>query len=531
MHHIVADGWSLGVLVREVTTLYAAALAGAPSPLPEPTIQYADFSAWQRGWLQGEELERQLAYWRQALAGVPALLDLPADRPLPAARAQRGARIRAPFAPGSGREVARFARRHEATPFIVLLAAFQALLSRLTGQEDLTVGSPVANRSRAEIEPLIGFFVNTLVLRGDLEGNPSFGDLLGRVRQTVLEAFTHQDLPFEQLVEALSPERHLAVNPLFRVLFAVQNAPLGAVELPGLTLAPLPSEGEVTQLDLELSFWESAGELALDVSYRTDLFDAPTPRRLAAQLEALLCAVMADPSLRLSEAPILPPEQRQQLLVEWNPAPAPETGGRLLLHRRFEAQVARTPDAPALSMDGERLAYAELDRRANRLARHLRAAGVRAGERVALLLERSMEMIVALLAVLKAEAAYVPLDPSHPAERLAAALADSGAVLLVTAGNQDSFGVPAIRLDAERDAIGRHAAERLDGSESLGIDAELPAYVIYTSGSTGKPKGVIVSHANVDRLFMAAEPFFGFGAEDVWTLFHSYAFDFSVWEI
>ncbi len=532
IHHIVADGWSVGVLIREITALYGAAVAGLPSPLPELPLQYADFSAWQRSWLQGGELERQLAYWRQALAGAPATLDLPADRPLPAVRSEAGARVRVPFSPALREALARFARRHEATPFMVLLAAFQALLSRLTGQEDLTVGSPVAGRNRVEIEPLIGFFVNTLVLRGDLTGDPSFGELLARVRQTTLEAFAHQDLPFEQLVEELRPERHLAIHPLFQVLFAVQNAPLGGMELPGLTLAPLPFETRVVQFDLDLSFWDSAAGLVADVGYRTDLFDPPTPRRLAAHLEVLLSAMMADASLRLAAAPILSAEERQQLLVEWNPAPAAAGPGQLL-HRRFEAQAERTPGAPAVSLGTERLTYAGLDRLSNRLARHLRAAGVRPGDRVALRLERSAEMIAAILAVLKAGAAYVPLDPSHPAERLDETLADSGAVLLITKGitkgdSPAAAGVRTLRLDAEALEINRRSGERLEGPE---LDAELPAYVIYTSGSTGRPKGVVVSHASVDRLFTAAEPWFGFRADDVWSCFHSYAFDFSVWEI
>jgi amino acid adenylation domain-containing protein len=526
IHHVVADGWSVGVLIREITALYGAAVAGLPSPLPELPLQYADFAVWQRGWLQGEELERQLAYWRQALAGAPATLDLPADRPLPALRSEAGARVSVAFASALREELAPFARRHEATPFMVLLAAFQALLCRLTGQEDLTVGSPVAGRSRAESEPLIGFFVNTLVMRGDLAGDPSFGELLARVRQTTLDAFAHQDLPFEQLVEELRPERQLAVHPLFQVLFAVQNAPLGTMELPGLTLSPLPFATRVAQFDLDLSFWDSADGLVADVGYRTDLFDPPTPRRLVRQLEVLLGAVLADPSLRLSAAPILTVEERQQLLVEWNPAPVAAAPAQLL-HRRFEAQAARTPGAIALAVGEERLTYAGLDRLANRLAHHLQAAGVRPGDRVALRLERSAEMIAAILAVLKAGAAYVPLDPSHPAERLAETLADSGAALLITDGATEA-GVRTVRLDSERREINRRSGERLAGPE---LDAAFPAYVIYTSGSTGRPKGVVVSHASVDRLFTAAEPWFGFGADDVWSCFHSYAFDFSVWEI
>ncbi|HEY4588188.1 MAG TPA: AMP-binding protein, partial [Thermoanaerobaculia bacterium] len=396
---------------------------------------------------------------------------------------------------------------------MLLLAAFDVLLARYSGQRDILVGSPIANRNRAEIEPLIGFFVNMLVLRGEVVGDPPFPDLLGRVREETLEAYAHQDLPFDRLVEELRPERSLASHPLFQVICVLQNAPRSAEELPGLTFSGLAQEVTSTRFDLELQSMELPdGSLAVPFHYSSDLFDAATAERLSGALVVLLEALAEDPARRISELPLLRSEELHQLLAEWNPAPVQAAVPRCL-HRRFEEQVDRAPQAPALSVAGASLTYGELDARANRLARHLQARGVRPGDRVALLLERSAEMVVALLGVLKAGAAYVPIDPDYPEERIAFLRADSGAALLLTA------------VDLE--ALDAYSSERLD----LELAAELPAYVIYTSGSTGTPKGVVVTHANVDRLFTATDPWFGFNADDVWVLFHSYAFDFSVWEI
>src|SRR4051812_34131812 len=515
-HHIVSDGWSMGVLVREATALYAAALAGRPSPLPELPIQYADFAVWQRRWLSEGELERQLSYWRQRLAGMPAGFALPFDRPRPARPTWRGALVDALVGPEVTAGLRRLAREGEATLFMVLLAAFQVYLRRITGQGDLPLGSPIANRNRAEIEPLIGFFVNMLVLRGEVVGDPPFPALLGRVREETLEAYAHQDLPLDRLVEELRPERSLALHPLFQVICVLQNAPRSAVELSGLTFSGLAREVTSTRFDLELQAAELPdGGLLAAFIYSTDLFDAATAARLSSALEVLLHALGEDPARRLSELPLLRPEELHQLLAEHNPpaaaAPAPQC-----LHRRFEARVDRDPHAPAVSVAGAAgspLTYGELDARANRLARRLQARGVGPGDRVALLLERSAELVVAILGVLKAGAAYVPIDPAYPAERVAFVRADSGAALLLTAADLEG-------LDA-------YGSERL----AIPLDAELPAYVIYTSGSTGTPKGVVVTHADVDRLLTATDPWFGFGPEDVWVLFHSYAFDFSVWEL
>jgi amino acid adenylation domain-containing protein len=530
-HHVAADGWSLAaVFVPELTRLYAALVEGRPSPLAGLPVQYADYAVWQREWLRGAVLDEQLAYWRRQLAGL-APLELPADRPRPPAPSGRGGSRLWDLPAAAVERLNRRAREGDATLFMALLAAFAALLHRETGAVELPVGMPVASRSRREIEGLIGFFVNTLVLRGDLAGDPDLPALLARCRDAVLGALSHQDVPFERLVDELGLPRNPHRPPLLRVTFQLQAAAGGgALELPGLALTPFDAGVETAKFDLVVNLFEAGGAIAGVFLYDTDLFDAATIARLAGHFTTLLAAWTDEPAQHLADLPLLTAAERHQLLTEWNPAPG-VAGARLALHRRFEAQVDRAPEAPALSWQEERLTYGELDRRANRLARHLQVAGVWPGDRVALLLERSVEMVVALLATLKAGAAYVPLDPAYPAERLAFSLADSGVSLLVTVGEHaadlPAAAVRTVHLDAERDAIERRSDERLETA----ADADLPAYVIYTSGSTGRPKGVVVTHANVDRLFTATDPWFGFGTDDVWTLFHSYAFDFSVWEI
>ena len=435
-HHVSADGWSLtSVFVPELARLYAAFTEGHPSPLPELPLQYADYALWQREWLRGPVLEEQLAYWRRQLAGVVPI-DLPADRPRPPAPTGRGRSRFWELPAGRVAALGRLARQGEGTLFMALLAAFSAVVSRQTGQAEVPVGMPVASRSRTEIEGLIGFFVNTLVLRGDLAGDPDFPTLLARSRDTVLGALSHQDLPFERLVDELGLPRNPYRPPLLRVVFQLQTVPAeGRLELPGLTLIPFAAEVEAAKFDLTVNLFKVEDDLGGAFHYDTDLLDDPTVARLAAQFTTLLDAWIDQPGRRLSEVSLLTPAERHQLLVEWNPAA--RLPRAVCLHRRFEAAVDRAPEAVALSFPGEAaesLTYGELEGRANRLARHLRAAGVRPGDRVALALERSPEMVAALLAVLKAGAAYVPLDPASPADRLAFILADSGASLLVTMG-------------------------------------------------------------------------------------------------
>jgi amino acid adenylation domain-containing protein len=537
MHHIASDGWSMGVLVREVTTLYAAVLEGRPASsreLPELPVQYADFAAWQRRWLAGEVLDAEIAYWRERLAGAPPVLELPADRPRPASRRYRGAartrRLAADLAAG----LDALARGEGATLFMVLLAAVQTLLFRLTGQDDVVVGSPVANRNRLEIEPLIGFFVNTLALRTQLAGEPGFREAVGRVREVTLSAYAHQDLPFERLVEELRPERSLSHSPVFQVMVVLQNAGRERLSLPGLEVEPLGGEPATAKFDLLIAFAESTEGLGMAVEYDADLFLPATAERLLEQLEALLAAAVQEPDTRLGDLPLLTAAARHQVAREWTDAGAiaGAIAGAEPLHRIFERQARQAPDAVAAVCDGARLTYGELNAGANRLARWLRRQGVGPESRVGLAMDRSLDLVVALLGIIKAGGAYVPLDPDYPRERLAFLLADSGVELLLTRADllEDlplDGRVRRVCLQALGPELEGESPEDLAGG--AGPDSLL--YVIYTSGSTGRPKGSLLTHRNAARLFAATGEGFGFGERDVWTLFHSFAFDFSVWEI
>jgi amino acid adenylation domain-containing protein len=524
VHHIAADGWSLGVMVEEIAALYPAALAGTPAALPELPVQYADFAVWQRDWLRGEALERQLAYWRERLAGVPPL-DLPTDRPRPPAQSFRGATRTHRIGAETARALEALARRHDATLFMLLLAALQTLLGRHAGQEDVVLGSPIANRTRAEIEPLIGFFVNSLALRGDLSGDPPFAGMVARARRSALEAYSHQDLPFERLVEELRPERRLSHNPIFQVMFAVQNAPLRPFTLPGLAFAPVDFAFPATRFDLEVFFSEAEGGLEAQLTYSTDLFDWPTVARLAGHLDALLAAVLADPTRRLSEIPLLSAPERHQLLAEWNDTAAAIP--REDVASLFAEQARLRPEAVAVSAEAGDLTYAELDRRSSRLARALAAAGVGPEVRVALLAQRSPALIVGLLGILKAGGAYVPLDPSYPAERLAWMLADSGSRALL--------GDPALLAELPRPVeipileLTADPAE-VEGPEPAGSLPDGLAYVMYTSGSTGVPKGVGVTHRNVVRLARESG-FADLGADQTFLQLAPVSFDASTLEL
>ncbi|HEV7506310.1 MAG TPA: amino acid adenylation domain-containing protein [Thermoanaerobaculia bacterium] len=518
LHHIAGDGWSLGLLVREVAALYPAFAAGRPSllpPLPALPVQYSDYALWQRSWLRGEILEREIDWWRRQLAGLPPLLELPTDRPRPPVQSHRGASRPVRLPAGLTRQAGSLARREGATLFMVLLAAFQALLARISGQDDLAVGTPVAGRNRVETEGLIGFFVNTLALRGDLAGDPSFLELLGRVRETALAAYLHQDAPFEKLVEELAPERSLAQAPLFQVMLVLQNAPIGSLEIEALSLRPVHVETATAKLDLTLTLEERDGGLAGTLEHATDLYDATTIDRLAASFERLLAAAVAGPELRTGELPLLGDAERHQLLREWGAIrqEIPADSTLSTLHSRFAARARQAPEASALTCGEVTVTYGELDRRSNRLARWLRDRGAGPESRVGLTLDRSVDLVVGILGVLKAGAAYVPLDPTSPKERLTFVKEDADLGIVVGAEEiERSQSLP----DGDLEPLG---------------DASSLAYVIYTSGSTGKPKGTLIPHGNVTRLFDATDDWFGFDKHDVWTLFHSYTFDFSVWEI
>ncbi|HYG65020.1 MAG TPA: amino acid adenylation domain-containing protein, partial [Thermoanaerobaculia bacterium] len=531
-HHIATDGWSGTIFFEEWIRCYAAILAGEAPRLPELPVQYADFAVWQRRWLEGEVLERELAYWRERLAGAPQALELPLDRPRPAVRSGAGGTLPAVIPAALTAALSELSRREGATLFMTLTSAFQALLGRWAGQDDVLIGTPVAGRNRREIEGLIGFFVNTLVLRAELAGSPPFHELLGRARTTTLDAFAHQALPFERLVEAVAPERDLTRSPLFQVMFAFQNVPQGGTGIPGLKLSPLPVDLEVAKFELMLTLAESAGGLAGTLEYDADLFDRSTAARLLSHLGRFLEAVASDPACRIGEVPLLDPAERHQLLVEWNDSGEDHAGG-MCLHELVGAQVERSPDAVAVSFEGEELSYAELERRANRLAWRLRELGVGPEVPVAMCVERSPAMVVGLLAVLKAGGAYVPLDPDYPAERLAYMIEDSGASLLLAQSHL------VLRLPAGDTRVLLLDGEEADSAFAPGAPEERPLggavpdsllYIIYTSGSTGRPKGVMVRHRGVVNRLLWAERAYPVTAADRVLQKAPFSFDFSVWE-
>jgi amino acid adenylation domain-containing protein len=529
LHHIVADGWSIGLLVREIAALYEAFAAGRPSPLPELPVQYADFARWQRDRSQGgqaEVLEAQLAYWRRQLAGAPAVLDLPTDHPRPAVHTSRGAFRQATFSPDLSAALHEVSRREGATPFMAALAVWAVLLARHTRQEDLVLGTPVAGRNRREIEGLIGFFVNTLALRADLAGSPTFAELLGRIRQTALEGLAHQDLPFERLVEELVTDRDLSHLSLVETVLAFQNLPTRTLEVPGLTLTPAPVDTGVSKFDLGLTLQEGPAGLEAFLEHNADLFEPATAGRLLARFETLLRAALDDPETGIWDLPMLLDAERVQI-AGWTGTAGEPVGETL--HGRFAAQARRTPDAVAVTCEGAGLTYEELDRRSDLLARRLRQTGVGPESPVGLCLPRSLDLVAGILGILKAGGAYVPLDPAYPRERLAYMIEDAGIRAVVThAELAPAFeGVPEVLPVPEVLATTAGDSEPLTAP----VEGAHLAYVIYTSGSTGRPKGTLVTHGNAVRLFDAAQPAFGFGPQDVWTLFHSYAFDFSVWEI
>jgi amino acid adenylation domain-containing protein len=576
LHHIICDGWSIGVLIRELGTLYTAFSNNQPSPLPELPIQYADFADWQREWLQGEVLETQLAYWKQQLDNIP-LLNLPTDRPRPATPTYRGATQFLELPKILSETLEALSQREGVTLFMTLLAAFQTLLYRYTQQSDIVIGSAIANRNRYEIEGLIGFFVNSLVMRTNLSGNPTFLELLGRVREVALGAYAHQDLPFEKLVEALHPERNLSHHPLFQVAFSLQNTPIEALELPGLTLSQLDFDTPSAKFDLEFHMWQSPDGLRGQIIYSTDLFDDTTITRMLGHFQTLLESIVANPEQRLCDLQLLTESDRHQLLVEWN-----DTQTKYLkdscIHRLFEEQVEQTPDAIAIVFEDEQLTYRELNIRANKLAHHLQQLGVVPDVLVGICLERSMEMIVGLLGILKAGGAYLPLDPTYPQERLNFMLEDAQVSILLTHSllasllkeawgerqhaltvvcvdkdleqysvNLSPYPSPTRRggaggvrsslseqyCDSDANAYGMATpnAQHSQQNPTSSVTADNLAYVIYTSGSTGKPKGVLIEHRGLCNLSEAQIQTFNLSPSNRVLQFASLSFDASIFEI
>jgi amino acid adenylation domain-containing protein len=528
MHHIASDGWSMGAFYRELSIFYEAFCRGGVASLPELPIQYADFTVWQRHWLQGEVLEKQLAYWKQQLSDIP-VLDLPTDQPRPAMQTFRGARQSLALPKALSDEIQALSRREGATLFMTLLAGFQTLLHRYTGQDDFVVGSPIAGRNRAEVEGLIGLFINTLVFRGDLSGDPSFRELLARARKTALDAYEHQDLPFEKLVEELNPDRDLSRSPLFQVMLAFQTMPGNLLALPGLGVSPVELGGETAKFDLTLSVREAAGALTATVEYSTDLFEPATVRRMLERFQILLEGVVANPEQRLSRLPILTEAERREILVDWNDTARDYPKGQCV-QEFFERQVERAPDAVAVSFDKKQLTYRELNRRANQLAHYLRKLGVEPVTRIAVYMERSLEMVVGLLGILKAGATYVPLDVDYPNERVSFMLGDSQTKFLLTQ-KQFSDKLPEWRgkivcLDPDWKTFSCEP----DDNPAGGATAENLAYVIYTSGSTGTPKGVAIPHRAITRLVINSD-YVGVKPDDCVAQASNCSFDAATFEI
>jgi amino acid adenylation domain-containing protein len=524
LHHLVADGWSIGILQSELTALYDGGVTGRPPSLPPLPLQYADYAVWQRKRLQGAELERQLGYWRRQLADAPALLSLPTDRPRPSTQTFRGGAQAFAVDRAALQGLRALGQRAGATLFMVLLGAFAVLLGRYARQDEVMIGSPIAGRLRSELEALIGLFANTLVLRLDLGGGPSFRQLLRRVREVTLDAYDHQELPFERLVEELKPERSLSYNPLFQVMFVLQNLPAAA----GGSDGPAAAGAVAAKFDLTLSMSEGEAGLWGTLEYNCDLFEAPTAARLAEHLATLLAGAAADPDRPVGRLPLMGEDEQWQVTAGWN-----RTAGPLPvrpLHEWIAQRARQSGDAVALVFDDLEISYAELERRANRVAHRLRASGVGPDVLVALCLERSPELVAGLLGVLKAGGAYVPLDPAYPRDRLAFMLSDSAArVLLTQRGLLESL--PA----AASEVICLDDPDELAGQPDHGLDAGATrdhlAYVIYTSGSTGRPKGVAIPHQGLCNVTAATAGLFGHAPGRRVLQFASASFDASIWEM
>jgi amino acid adenylation domain-containing protein len=531
IHHIVSDGWSTGILIRELAMLYRAFSTGKPSPLPALPIQYADFALWQQQWMQSEVLESHLSYWKQQLGGSLPVLELPTDRPRPLIRTSVGVIERFKVDKELTNKLRALGWQEGASLYMIMLAVLQTLLYRYTGQEDISVGTYIANRNRAEVEDLIGFFVNTLVMRTDLSGAPTFRELLGRVREVTLGAYTHQDVPIEKLLEQLQPERNLSYTPLFQVMLVLQNTPMHTIELPGLTIESLKVEGNIhAHFDLSLWLNEVDEGLVGSMEYNTDLFNSSTIIRMLAHFQTLLESVVANPEQRLSDLPILTGAERNQLLFEWNDTKTDYLQEQCI-YELFEVQAERTPDAVAVVWEDQQLTYRELNCRANQLAHHLQGLGIRPEVLVGICVKRSLEMVVGLLGILKAGGAYVPLDPAYPKERLIFMLEDSQVSVLLTqeklVAELPEHRAHLVCLDTDWPIISQESEE----NPASGVKPKNLAYVIYTSGSTGKPKGVMIEHHSLANFTQTAIVEYGLNPHDRVLQFASISFDAAAEEI
>ena len=528
LHHIVADGWSIPILVRELSAFYVALQSGRTVDLPPLPVQYADYAVWQRSWNESEGRTRQLSYWEKQLDGLVPLA-LPTDHPRNEQSAARGATASFVVPDTLANRLKLLGLQENATLFMVFLAAFKVLLGRYCNQNEIAVGTPVANRERREIQGLIGFFVNTLVLHTEVDTSAGFRDLLRQVRKTVLGAMDNQDLPFEQLVDHLRPERTANQNPLFQVMFILENTPPSDMQLGDIRLRPLEIKGKTAKFDLTLNLVPEEGGLQGRLNYNCELFEPATMERMIGHYQELLEGIAGQPDQAIAELSMLTEAEREQVLVEWNRT-AVEYGEATIVEL-FEQQVERTPGEVAVEHNNEQLSYGELNGKANQLGRYLQELGVGPEVQVGICVERSLELVVSLLAVLKAGGAYLPMDPGYPQERLQYIAEDAQlAVLISQRALENRFSQNQARLiflEDIREEIEQCSRERVES----GVRVENPAYLIYTSGSTGKPKGVMVTHGNVVRLMRSTEGWFGFNEQDVWTMFHSYAFDFSVWEL
>ncbi|MBX8531240.1 amino acid adenylation domain-containing protein [Pseudomonas cichorii] len=527
LHHIISDGWSIGVLTREVAALYDALRQGHADPLPPLTLQYADYAAWQRRWLTGEVLEKQSRYWKETLADAPALLTLPTDRPRPAEQSYSGASLPVTFDEDLTQALKALSQRHGATLYMTVMSAWAALLSRLSGQDDVVIGSPMANRTRAEVEPLIGFFVNTLAIRIDTSDQPDVSALLARVKAQTLAAQRHQDLPFEQVVEIVNPFRSLSHTPIFQAMLSWQDAGVGQAALGELLLEDLGLLNDIAKFDLSLDLGETNGRLSGNLEYATALFDEATAQRYLGYFERILRAMAADDRLVVEHIELLDANERQRVLQDLNPARTPYPHDQTI-HRLFEDQASVRGDELAVAFEGQRLSYSELNRQANRLAHHLIGLGVRPDDRVAICVERSARMVVGLLGILKAGAAYVPLDPDYPEQRIAYMLQDSTPSVLVSQhdvlGRVPQLTIPLVLLDEP--IVGRD-----DNPVIADLRPEHLAYVIYTSGSTGNPKGVMIEHRALVNYSLDAARLFELSTRDTVLQQNTLNFDLSIEEI